>query len=136
MNSALSKHLVTMSLALTVVSGACGKSLGGDTPEGPSIAEIGKGGGCPPKDNMARILKSANPLDSAPNRSKNNWNELDVPAQGYVVTELDGGIFLQVDLVSPEGGTRACLTCSTSGSVGASRCENHKQSQCKEWPYG
>ena len=52
-------------------------------PEGyPSIAEIGKGGGCAPKDDTARILKSANPLDFAPNRSKNNWNELDVAAEG------------------------------------------------------
>jgi hypothetical protein len=83
MNSAMSKHLVTMSLALIVVSGACGKSLGSDAPEGyPSIAEIGKGGGCAPKDDTARILKSANPLDFAPNWSKNNWNELDVAAEG------------------------------------------------------
>jgi hypothetical protein len=34
------------------------------------------------------------------------WNELDVHDQAlYVVTELDGGIFLQGDLISPRGGT-------------------------------
>jgi hypothetical protein len=46
------------------------KPLADDAPEGyPSIAEIMKGGGCAPKDNMARILKSANPLDFASNWS-------------------------------------------------------------------
>lgn len=38
------------------------------TPEDhPTIAQIVKGGGCAPKDNTARVLKSANPLDNAPN---------------------------------------------------------------------
>jgi hypothetical protein len=74
MISAMAKHHIAMCLALIVVSAACGKSLGEDTPEGhPSLAEIVKGGGCAPKDNMARILSSANPLDFAANWSKNNY---------------------------------------------------------------
>ncbi|MGA9604307.1 MAG: hypothetical protein WBQ82_09335 [Methyloceanibacter sp.] len=78
----MGKHLVTMTIALIVVSG-CSRQEPQLLPEGyPSIAEIGKGGGCAPKDDTARILKSANPLDFAPNRSKNNWNELDVAAEG------------------------------------------------------
>ena len=108
MISAMAKHLITMCLALIVVSAACGKSLGDATPEGhPSIAEIAKGGGCAPKDNMARILSSANPLDFAANWSKNNYvgTSWTFMPQRYVVTELDGGIFLQGDLISPKGGT-------------------------------
>jgi hypothetical protein len=126
MISAMAKHLITMCLALVVLSAACGKSRGDDAPEGhPSIAEIVKGGGCAPKDNMARILRSANPLDFASNWSKNNYvgtSRTFMPKR-YVVTELDGGIFLQGDLISPKGGplTRTCLSCSTSGSVGASQ---------------
>ena len=79
-----------------------------DVPEGhPSIAEIVQGGGCAPKDNMARILRSANPLDFVANWSKNNYvgTSWTVMPKRYVVTELDGGIFLQGDLISPKGGT-------------------------------
>ena len=55
---------------------------------------------------MARILKSANPLDLMPNWSGKNyigtaWTFL---PKRYVVTELDGGIFLRGDLVSTRGG--------------------------------
>jgi hypothetical protein len=108
MISAMAKHLITLCLALVVASAACGKSLGDDTPEGhPSIAEIVKGGGCAPRDNTARILSSANPLDFASNWSKNNYvgTSWTFMPQRYVVTELDGGIFLQGDLISPKGGT-------------------------------
>jgi hypothetical protein len=101
------KRLVTLVL-LVAVSAACGASFADDTPEGyPSVAEIVKGGGCAPKDNTARILASANPLDLVPNWSKNNyvgtsWSFL---PKRYVVTELQGGVFLQGDLISPRGGT-------------------------------
>jgi hypothetical protein len=94
-------------LALLTVSAAT-KGLAADAPEGyPSIAEIVKGGGCAPKDDMARILRSANPLDFAPNWSKTNYigTSWTFMPKRYVVTELDGGIFLQGDLISPRGGT-------------------------------
>ena len=55
---------------------------------------------------MARVLRSANPLDFEPNWSKNNYVGMSwtfMPKR-YVVTELDGGIFLQGDLISPKGG--------------------------------
>lgn len=107
----MAKRLFT----LCVVLFAAGAALGADdgtpqerTPKDhPSVAAILKGGGCAPKDNMARILKSANPLDLVPNWSGKNyigtgWTFL---PKRYVVTELDGGIFLQGDLVSTRGGT-------------------------------
>ena len=64
----MAKHLITLCLALLVVTAAPGKSLGDDAPEGyPSIAAIVKGGGCAPNDDMARLLASAgSPLDFAP----------------------------------------------------------------------
>ena len=54
-------------------------------------------GGCAPKDNMARVLKSANPLDNAANWTGKNyigtgWTFM---PKRYVVTALSGGIFLK-----------------------------------------
>jgi hypothetical protein len=75
-------------------------------PDGfPAIAKLVKGGGCAPKDNTARILKSANPLDLAPNWTKTNhigtaWTFM--PSR-YVKTDIDGGVFLQGDLISTRG---------------------------------
>jgi hypothetical protein len=73
----------------------------------PSIAAVVKGGGCSPKDNMARVLKSANPLDSAP-----DWTGEDYIGTGwtfmpkrYVVTALNGGIFLEGNLITTRGAT-------------------------------
>ena len=39
----------------------------------PAAAAIAKAGGCAPKDNTARILKSAHPLDPAPNWTGTNY---------------------------------------------------------------
>ena len=71
----------------------------------PSIAAIVKGGGCAPKDNTARVLKSANPLDNAPNWTGNNyvgtgWTFM---PKRYVVTDIDGGIFLEGNLITTRG---------------------------------
>ncbi len=102
------KPLLTLSLVLLVAGAAFGKSPDDETPSGyPSVEAMVKDGGCAPKDNMARILASANPLDFVTNWSKNNyvgtsWTFL---PKRYVVTDLDGGIFLQGDLISPRGGT-------------------------------
>jgi hypothetical protein len=104
----MAKPFFTLCLALLVTSAALDKSLGDDAPEGyPSIAAIVKGGGCAPKDNMARVLASANPLDFVPNWSKTNYvgTSWTFMPKRYVVTELDGGIFLEGDLISPRGGT-------------------------------
>lgn len=104
----MTKPIITLCLVLVVMGTASGKGRSEEAPEGhPSIEEIVKGGGCAPKDDTARILASANPLDFVPNWSKNNyvgtsWTFL---PKRYVVTELDGGIFLQGDLISPRGGT-------------------------------
>ena len=102
------KQVVASCLVLLMAAFAPGKSLGEDTPEGhPSIADIVKGGGCAPNDNMARILKSANPLDLATNWSGNNYvgTSWTFMPKRYVVTELDGGIFLEGDLITPKGAT-------------------------------
>lgn len=105
----MAKWLVTLCLAVLVLGVAPNRSRSEDaTPEGhPSIAEMVKGGGCAPKDNMARILKSANSLDTAPNWSKSNYvgTSWTFMPKRYAVSELDGGIFLQGDLISPRGGT-------------------------------
>jgi len=102
------ERLVIACLVL-LAGGAFGAGPDDGTPKGhPSIAEILKsGGGCVPKDNTARILKSTNPLDYAPNWSGKNYLGLAwsfVPKR-YVVTEIEGGIFLQGDLIATRGGT-------------------------------
>jgi hypothetical protein len=102
----MTKRLLTLCVLLAVAGAAFGARGDDATPKGhPSIAQIQKGGGCSPKDNTARILKSANPLDFAANWSGNNyigtgWTFL---PNRYVVTDLDGGIFLQGDLLSSKG---------------------------------
>ena len=104
----MTKCLLTLCVFLAVAGGAFAVRAADATPKGhPSIAQMQKAGGCTPKDNTARILKSANPLDVAANWSGNNyigtgWTFM--PAR-YVVTDLDGGIFLQGDLLSSRGAT-------------------------------
>lgn len=100
------KHFIPSCLVLFAASAALGANSGDGAPKGyPSIAEITKGGGCVSKDNTARILKSAHPLDFSPHWSNENyigtgWTFL---PKRYVETELDGGIFLQGDLLSARG---------------------------------
>lgn len=104
----MTKQAITSCLALLLVASASGASRGEDTPEGhPSIADVVKGGGCAPNDDTARILKSANPLDFASNWSKSNYvgTSWTFMPKRYVVTDLDGGIFLEGDLISPKGAT-------------------------------
>jgi hypothetical protein len=86
---------------------APGASADATPPNHPAITKIVDGGGCAPKDNMARILKSAHPLDYVPNWSKTNylgtgWTFM---PKRYVVTELAGGIFMQGNLIATRGGT-------------------------------
>jgi hypothetical protein len=104
----MAKWLLTLCLGLLVLSVAPNRSRSEETLEGhPRIAEMVKGGCCVAKDNVARILRSANPLDAAPNWSKSNYvgTSWTFTPKRYAVTELDGGIFLQGDLISPRGGT-------------------------------
>jgi hypothetical protein len=62
----MTARLTTLCLLLLAAAFAAHADDG--TPKDhPGIATIVKGGGCAPKDNMARVLKSANPLDNAPN---------------------------------------------------------------------
>jgi len=73
----------------------------------PSIAAIRNGGGCAPKDNMARILKSPHPLDYAPDWSGNNyigtgWTFM--PKRYVVDPDMQGSIYLQGNLITTRGG--------------------------------
>jgi hypothetical protein len=70
----------------------------------PAIAEIVKGGGCAPKDNMARVLRSAHPLDYAPNWAGDNYLGLAwtfMPKRYVVDPDMKGGIYLQGHLITP-----------------------------------
>ena len=77
------------------------------TPKGhPRVAEIVNGGGCSPKDNMARVLKSARPLDYAPNWSGDNylgtaWTFM--PKRYVVDFGMNGGVYLEGHLITPRG---------------------------------
>lgn len=76
------------------------------TPEDhPTIAQIVKGGGCAPKDNTARVLKSANPLDNAPNWTGATYIGLawTFMPKRYVVTDIEGGIYLEGNLITTRG---------------------------------
>ncbi len=71
----------------------------------PPAAQIAKAGGCAPKDNTARVLKSAHPLDLAPNWTGTTnigigWTFM--PSR-YVVTDIEGGIFLEGHLITTRG---------------------------------
>jgi len=73
----------------------------------PTIAQIVKGGGCTPKDNTARVLKSAHPLDYAPNWAGNNYLGLAwtfMPNRYVVDPDMKGGIYLQGHLITPRSG--------------------------------
>jgi hypothetical protein len=74
----------------------------------PSAAQIAKAGGCAPKDNTARILKSAHPLDLAPNWTGNNyigtgWTFM--PKHYVVDGDLQGAIYLEGNLITTRGAT-------------------------------
>ena len=76
-------------------------------PDGyPGIAAMVKGGDCAPKDNTARILKSAHPLDYALNWSGTNymgtaWTFM--PKRYVVAPDIQGGIFLEGHLITTRG---------------------------------
>ncbi len=59
-----------------------------------------------PKDNTARILQSAHPNDLLRLFSKNNYigTAWTFMPKRYEETDLEGGIFLQGDLISTRGG--------------------------------
>jgi hypothetical protein len=63
-------------------------------------------GGCAPKDNTARILKSAHPLDLAPNWTGTNyigtgWTFM--PKRYVVDPDLTGGVYLEGNLITTRG---------------------------------
>lgn len=102
----MAKHLVTSCFLLCAASAAFATGQDNATPpDHPSIAEIMKGNGCVPKDNMARVLKSAHPYDNAPNWTGKNYigTGYTFLPKRYVVTDAVGGIFLQGDLLTPRG---------------------------------
>ena len=72
----------------------------------PPAAQIAKAGGCAPKDNTARILKSPHPLDLAPNWTGTNyigtgWTFM--PKRYVVDPDLTGGIYLEGNLITTRG---------------------------------
>jgi hypothetical protein len=74
----------------------------------PPAAQIAKAGGCAPKDNMARILKSPHPLDLAPNWTGTNhigtgWTFM--PKRYVVDPDTEGGIYLEGNLITTRGAT-------------------------------
>jgi hypothetical protein len=74
----------------------------------PPAAQIAKAGGCAPKDNTARILKSAHPLDLASNWTGTNylgtgWTFM--PKRYVVDPDLTGGIYLEGNLITTRGAT-------------------------------
>lgn len=79
------------------------------TPKGdPPAAQIAKAGGCSPKDNTARVLKSPHPLDLAPNWTGTNyigtgWTFM--PKRYVVDPPLQGGIYLEGNLITTRGAT-------------------------------
>jgi hypothetical protein len=77
-------------------------------PDHPAAAAIAKAGGCAPKDNTARILKSAHPPDLAPNWTGTNyigtgWTFM--PKRYVVDPALNGGIYLEGNLITTRGAT-------------------------------
>jgi hypothetical protein len=99
-------RLVTLCCLLLGAEAAFGAAADDGRPAGyPTIATIMKGNGCVPKDNMARVLKSAHPYDNAPNWTGKNSIGIGYTLlpNRYVVTDAVGGIFLQGDLLTPRG---------------------------------
>jgi hypothetical protein len=106
----MTKPLIAL-LASLLAAAAASAALADDhvsytTPKDhPSAAQIAKAGGCAPKDNTARVLKSAHPLDLAP-----NWTGTTYIGTGwtfmpsrYVATDIEGGIFLEGHLITTRG---------------------------------
>jgi len=92
-------------LAASAAAGAEDRVADATPPDHPTVAQILNDNGCVPKDNMARVLKSANPLDNAPNWTGKNsiGTGYTFLPKRYVVTDAAGGIFLQGDLLTPRG---------------------------------
>jgi hypothetical protein len=93
---------------LFMAGGAAAAAVAADeaTPKDhPAIAAIVKGGGCARKDNTARILKSAHPLDLAPNWTGTTYlgTAWTFMPKRYVVTDIEGGIFLEGNLITTRG---------------------------------
>jgi hypothetical protein len=95
-------------LWLALAAGAAASAVAADEPtpkDHPTIAAIVKGGGCAPKDNTARVLKSAHPLDLAPNWTGTTYlgTAWTFMPKRYAVTDIEGGIFLEGNLITTRG---------------------------------
>jgi hypothetical protein len=104
----LSALLVCISVAASSAANADDNFTYATPPDHPAAAAIAKAGGCAPKDNTARILKTAHPLDLAPNWTGTNyigtgWTFM--PKRYVVDPALTGGIYLEGNLITTRGAT-------------------------------
>jgi hypothetical protein len=103
----LTKAVLAALLFMLAAGTCCAAEISDKPPDGyPGIAAIVKGGGCAPKDNTARILKSAHPLDYAPNWSGTTylgtaWTFM--PKRYAVDNGIEGGTFLEGHLITTRG---------------------------------
>ena len=92
-------------LLFILAGGAAAAAVAADEKDHPTVAAIVKGGGCAPKDNTARILKSAHPLDLAPTWTGTTYlgTAWTFMPKRYVVTDIEGGVFLEGNLITTRG---------------------------------
>ena len=103
----MTRVIAALGLFVAATSAAFAADLSDKPPNGyPNIAAIVEGGGCAPKDNTARILKSAHPLDYAPHWSGTTylgtaWSFM--PKRYVIDKDMEGGIFLEGHLITTRG---------------------------------
>jgi len=103
---AMSKRLAVLSFALLAagVAQADDRFIYATPKDHPTMGQIVKGGGCAPKDNTVRVLKSAHPLDYAPNWTGDNYVGMAwifMPKRYVVHPDMKGGIYLEGHLITP-----------------------------------
>jgi hypothetical protein len=103
----MTRMLAALCVAVFTAGMACAAGISDKPPDVyPDIAAMVKGGGCAPKDNTARILKSAHPLDYAPSWSGTNYMGTGwtfMPKRYAINPDIQGGIFLEGHLITTRG---------------------------------
>ena len=103
----MTRTLAAFCLVVFVAGAACAAEISEKPPDGyPGIAAMVKSGGCAPKDNTARILKTVHPLDYAPSWNGTNYMGTAwtfIPKRYAVNPDIEGGIFLEGHLITTRG---------------------------------